>query len=216
MSVINRLIQQANLQWETYIEHPFVMQLAQGTLAKSCFQHYLKQDYLYLFQYSRALSLGIFKADNFNQIRAAHRANEALLSEIELHIDFCHQWGISIEELTNLPESPACVAYTRYVLDCGIKGGLPELYAALAPCMLGYAEIGRRLSSRDRVENNPYQAWIDTYASDEFQQAAQEFATMFDALCVDLTEQQLANLEQIFTTATRMEIAFWEMGLALN
>lgn len=71
MSVINRLIQQANLQWETYIEHPFVIQLAQGTLAKSCFQHYLKQDYLYLFQYSRALSLGIFKADNFNQIRAA-------------------------------------------------------------------------------------------------------------------------------------------------
>lgn len=30
MSVINRLIQQANLQWETYIEHPFVIQLAQG------------------------------------------------------------------------------------------------------------------------------------------------------------------------------------------
>lgn len=152
MSVINRLIQQANLQWETYIEHPFVIQLAQGTLAKSCFQHYLKQDYLYLFQYSRALSLGIFKADNFNQIRAAHRANAALLSEIELHIDFCRQWGISIEELTGLPESPACVAYTRYVLDCGIKGGLSELYAALAPCMLGYAEIGRRLSSREAVK----------------------------------------------------------------
>ncbi|MFY1026769.1 thiaminase II [Actinobacillus seminis] len=216
MSVINRLIQQANLQWETYIEHPFVIQLAQGTLAKSCFQHYLKQDYLYLFQYSRALSLGIFKADNFNQIRAAHRANTALLSEIELHIDFCRQWGISVEELTGLPESPACVAYTRYVLDCGIKGGLSELYAALAPCMLGYAEIGRRLSSREAVESNPYQAWIDIYAGDKFQQAAQEFATMFETLCVDLTEQQLANLERIFTTATRMEIAFWEMGLTLN
>lgn len=139
-----------------------------------------------------------------------------MLSEIELHIDFCRQWGISVEELTGLPESPACVAYTRYVLDCGIKGSLSELYAALAPCMLGYAEIGRRLSNREAVESNPYQAWIDIYAGDKFQQAAQEFATMFETLCVDLTEQQLANLERIFTTATRMEIAFWEMGLTLN
>ncbi|WP_040976643.1 thiaminase II [Necropsobacter massiliensis] len=215
MSIVQQLIRTAHTDWEAYIQHPFVNRLADGTLPKSCFQHYLKQDYLYLFHYSRALSLGIFKAENFTQIQYAHQANDLLLKEIQLHIEFCRQWGISPQALMNEAESPACVAYTRYVLDCGIKGGLAELYTALAPCMLGYAAIGKRLAGV-KTENNPYQAWIDTYAGEDFQQAAQDFTRMLDALCRPLTAEQLRVIQQIFTTATRMESAFWQMGLDLS
>ncbi len=30
--------------WERYISHAFVTQLAKGALPRACFQHYLKQD----------------------------------------------------------------------------------------------------------------------------------------------------------------------------
>ena len=60
--MINQLIQQAQPYWKQYVEHEFVQQLAKGTLPKACFQHYLKQDYIYLFHYSRAFALGVFKA----------------------------------------------------------------------------------------------------------------------------------------------------------
>ena len=46
--MINQLIQQAQPYWKQYVEHEFVQQLAKGTLPKACFQHYLKQDYIYL------------------------------------------------------------------------------------------------------------------------------------------------------------------------
>ena len=47
--MINQLIQQAQPYWKQYVEHEFVQQLAKGTLPKACFQHYLKQDYIYPF-----------------------------------------------------------------------------------------------------------------------------------------------------------------------
>lgn len=55
MSIINTFIQNAKPYWQEYTEHQFVQQLAQGTLPKACFQHYLKQDYCYLLHYVRAL-----------------------------------------------------------------------------------------------------------------------------------------------------------------
>ena len=78
--MINQLIQQAQPYWKQYVEHEFVQQLAKGTLPKACFQHYLKQDYIYLFHYSRAFALGVFKARNF--------------AEIQLHLDYCRQWKL--------------------------------------------------------------------------------------------------------------------------
>ncbi len=42
------------------------------------------------------------------------------------------------------------VAYTRYVLDAGMTGELVDLYAALAPCAIGYAVIGDNLTQKRR------------------------------------------------------------------
>lgn len=215
MPFIQQLIQSAGRHWLDYVEHEFVQQLAAGTLPKACFQHYLKQDYRFLFQYSRAISLGIFKANRFEDIHFAQQMNEGLLSEIQLHIDYCRQWGIAEAELFASEESAACVAYTRYVLDCGMKGGLAELYTALAPCAVGYAEIARRIRPIS-APNNPYQSWIDTYASPEFQADSQRLGDYLDRLVQPLNEAQRAELQQIFNTASRMETAFWQMGLELG
>lgn len=141
MPIIQQLIETAKNDWLDYVEHPFVQQVADGTLPKACFQHYLKQDYRFLFQYSRAISLGIYKAERFDDIHFAQQMNAGLLSEIQLHIDYCKQWGIAETELFATEESPACVAYTRYVLDCGLKGGLAELYTTLAPCAMGMRRL---------------------------------------------------------------------------
>ncbi len=43
-------------------------------------------------------------------------------------------------------EAGATVAYTRFVLERGLAGDLLDLLTALAPCIVGYAEIGRELA----------------------------------------------------------------------
>ena len=43
-----RLRQLAAADWQRYVAHPFVQQLADGTLAENAFRRYLTQDYLFL------------------------------------------------------------------------------------------------------------------------------------------------------------------------
>lgn len=203
--------------WQDYVEHNFVQQLGNGTLPKENFQHYLKQDYLFLLQFTRAWALAIYKSDSFEQMRAGQAGVNAMIDfEIKLHIDYCKSWDIDETTVKTVPESPACVAYTRYVLDAGMTGTLAELYAALTPCVLGYAEIGCVLGAQAPVADNPYQSWIDMYKSDEFQATAQHSQDFLDALCHDASPRQAQKLQHVFDTATRMEVAFWQMGLDLS
>ena len=214
--MLNQLIKNAQPYWQQYVEHDFVKQLANGTLPAECFRHYLKQDYLYLFHYSRAFALGIFKAKNFSQMEKPRKSLDSICQEIQLHLAYCRQWGISETDIFATQESAACVAYTRYLLDCGATGGLAEIYAAITPCAVGYAQIARYITENyPCLANNPYQTWIDTYASEAFQQEAEETSAFLTALCADFTPTQQNHIQHIFTTATRMEIAFWQMGLDL-
>ena len=92
--MIEQLIQQAQPYWKQYVEHEIVQQLAKGTLPKACFQHYLKQDYIYLFHYSRAFALGVFKAKNFTEMEMPRKTLDILCQEIQLHLDYCRQWKL--------------------------------------------------------------------------------------------------------------------------
>ena len=214
MSFTQYLIERCGDEWQAYTRHEFVRQLAEGTLPKECFRHYLKQDYLFLKQYARALALAVYKSGSLAQMREIRESLDAIIGETQLHIAYCAEWGISEAELEREPESAAGVAYTRYVLDCGMRGTLADLFAALAPCPVGYADIGRHIVEHyPRVEGNPYQTWIDTYAAADFQTAAAAAARSLDAEAQGLSDSRRQELEAAFRTATRMEAAFWQMGL---
>lgn len=204
-------------EWRAYIEHSFVAQLGNASLAPEAFQHYLKQDYLFLIQFARAFALAAYKSPTLSDLRQAKDGLQAILDvELDLHISYCREWGISEEELASLPEARATLAYTRYVLDTGNRGDLLDLHVALSPCMVGYGEIANWLNARAqtiRGEDNPYDAWIAMYESDEFQQAMKAEIRWLDDRLADVSSARFQQLTRIFSDATRLEIDFWEMGL---
>ena len=55
--------------WPRYLCHPFVTQMADGTLPPEKFRYYMLQDYLYLKDYVKIFAAIIQKADDFEQIR---------------------------------------------------------------------------------------------------------------------------------------------------
>lgn len=79
-------------------------------------------------------------------------------------------------ELLATSESMANVAYTRYVLDIGATGNLLDLVLALAPCLIGYGHIGRRLFNDPKTvrDGNVYWRWISKYASDDYQKVMED------------------------------------------
>jgi thiaminase/transcriptional activator TenA len=204
-------------EWRAYTDHAFVRGLSDGTLPETCFRHYLGQDYLFLIHFARAYALAAYKADNLSDIRQAAAGLFAIIDvEMALHVEFCAGWGLDEDEMAALPEAEETMAYTRYVLEKGVQGDLLDLHVALAPCVLGYAEIGRALAEcpTAHIEANPYTPWIDMYASDEYQAvAADEQATMNRLMAERGGPGRLPSLTETFRQATRLEAAFWEMGM---
>ena len=43
--------------WSSYLEHPFVKGLGDGTLDEEKFKHWLKQDYVYLIEYAKLMAI---------------------------------------------------------------------------------------------------------------------------------------------------------------
>lgn len=203
--------------WQAYVAHPFVAQLAAGTLPEAGFRHYLGQDYLFLIQFARAYALAAYKADTLAEIRSAAAGMSAIIdTEIKLHVDYCAGWGLDQDDMEALPEASATMAYTRYVLEKGLQGDLLDLYVALAPCVIGYGEIGARLAADPdtRHEGNPYASWIALYSGDEYQEVSRAHAETLDRLWEERAGgARLHQLAATFAQATQLEADFWQMGL---
>jgi len=206
--------------WLAYVDHAFVRGLAGGSLPEASFRHYLMQDYLFLIHFARAYALAAYKSETLDDIGNAMRACSAIVeTEMALHVTFCAGWNIDEAEMAATEEAPATMAYTRYVLERGLAGDLLDLHIALAPCVLGYAEIGLTLA-RDpatKRQGNPYADWINMYAGPEYQDVARAAAAFIEILARRRgAVARLDSLRKTFNDATRLEIAFWQQGLAAS
>ncbi|MEL6594356.1 MAG: thiaminase II [Pseudomonadota bacterium] len=204
--------------WRAYTRHAFVQGLGDGTLPPTAFLHYLKQDYVFLIHFSRAWALAITKADTVEEMRlAAGTVNGLINEEIALHIKTCAAAGIDEATLFATQERQENLAYTRYVLDAGHSGDLLDLLAALAPCVMGYGEIGAHLAKAKT--SNTYDEWIGTYASAEYQQLCQDVGVLIDGAVARRlgdgahASPRWASLQARFAMATQLEVGFWDMGL---
>lgn len=211
-----QLRQQAGADWQLYVNHPFLQQLAQGTLPEQAFRRYLTQDYLFLIHFARAYALLVSKFRTLPEMRAATASLNAIVAELPLHVGYCTSWGISESDMVNEQEAPETLNYTRYVLDIGQSGDALDLLAALLPCVAGYAEIGLGLLNNPatRRAGNPYDSWIANYGDETYLASVQRAINLLESVGQQRGAQsRLAELSQIFTTATRLESAFWQMGL---
>lgn len=216
MGIFERLKTAASAEWRAYTEHPFTNGMADGSLAEPAFRHYLVQDYLFLIEFARAYALAVYKSPSLADMREAAGGISAILDvEMNLHVKLCAGWGLSAADLEQAPPAVEMLAYTRYVLDAGMRGDLLALKVALAPCVIGYAEIATRLAAHPNAfaESNPYRVWIAEYAGAAYQEvAAGARAHMENLADRYATPAREAELVAIFKEATRLEADFWEMG----
>ena len=208
----------AGSAWQEYVGHRFVIGIGSGILPRAAFLYYLKQDYLFLIHFSRAWALAVTKADTVEEMRACSATLNALINdELKMHIELCGREGIDEAALFAAEEAPQNLVYTRYVLDAGYSGDFLDMLAALAPCVLGYGEIGAQLDAS--ATSDTYREWIDAYCGDEYQVVCQEFGVLMDTAFqqrlggTDAETARMPALQKRFNMATKLEAGFWQMGL---
>jgi thiaminase/transcriptional activator TenA len=208
-----RLRRSADPIWQAQFEHPMVRGIGDGSLPPDIFGHWLRQDYLFLIDYSRLFAMAVVRAPNLEAMTTfSHLLQETLTREMDLHRSFVAEFGITVEDLEREAKVPTTQGYTDFLLRTATTGDYAELLGALLPCMWGYSEIGQRLGSLPPPPDARYRSWIATYADPEFAELARRCRDLIDDACAGLPESRLRPVEQAFLTSSRYELAFWEMA----
>lgn len=194
---------------------PFNDALAAGTLPPEQFRHYMIQDAHYLIAFGRALAIAAGKADDADGlVQFAEAAKVAVVVERSLHADFFESFGVSADEFARTPMSPVCHHYSSFLIATAHAEPYPVALAALLPCFWIYAEIGRDILGR-AVRPNPYDAWIDTYAGEEFHEAVRAVIATTDRAADAASPGELARMHAAYRHATRLEWMFWDSAWRL-
>lgn len=193
-------------------QHPFNQELAQGTLAIETFTFYLNQDALYLTDFSKALAVTATRLPHERQKELFIQfAMNALKAERDLHSTILKKYAST--STTIHQQSPFCFMYTNYLLRMANTAPVEEAVASLLPCFWVYQQVGQHAYNK-KTPNNPYQAWIDLYISDEFNHSVNLIIATVNELAEHASIHCKQNMLNAFRVATSCEWQFWQGAYA--
>ena len=205
-----KLKDSCNKEWLEYTNHKFLSDLVSNKLPNKNFKKYLIQDYIFLQQFLKILSLTVYKSRTFEEISRSINFIKGIDHEIKLHVDYCKKWKIPLKSLGKIKVEKANSAYTDYVLSVGKNGNNLDIFSCLSPCIIGYGEIGFNLSKVKGWERSKYSSWIKMYSSKEYQKVAKENINYLDVLFKKNKDINKIKLIKNFKKSTILERNFWQ------
>jgi thiaminase/transcriptional activator TenA len=207
--------------WTALHQHPFITELAEGTLPLDKFRFFLEQDVFYLQEYARCLALGAAKSRTERELRYfTVDLNQVLDAEIPSNRELLAQViELGAEDRGgSLAMAPANVAYTSYMQALSLRGGPLEIMAALLPCSWSYVEIATALRERTDGTHPVYAGWIAYFSMPRVVEMVAEMRRDFDVLMLEeaTSEVRRREIAEIFATSSRLERSFWEMAYTLE
>ena len=191
-------------------DHPFVQELGKGILPLNKFQYYLKQDYVFLFNYCKVLALAASKSSSENMMkRWVSLLNETLNSEMDLHRNFCSDFGISISNLEKTIADTSTKNYCDFLIENANQNSEKFIAVSLLPCQWGYQEIAQSFVKNKFETESFHKIWIDSYSSQEYQDVTNWLINHVDEIGKNSTSEEVEKYKQLFRSGIEYEIGFW-------
>ena len=197
-------------EWSEYTGHKFLSDLVSNELPDKNFKKYLVQDYFFLQQFLKILALSVYNSKSFEEINRSVNFIKGIDREIKLHVSYCKKWKVPLKSLNNITVEKANSAYTNHVLNVGKSGNNFDIFTCLSPCIIGYGEIGFKLSQIKDWKKSKYSSWIKMYSSREYQQIAKDNIVYLDILYKNNKNKNLTKIKKNFKKSTILERNFWE------
>lgn len=207
--------------WDRLHAHPFLRELADGTLPLEKFRYFLEQDNFFLVDYGRCLALGAAKSRGETELRYF---TTDLMQVLDAELPSNRDLLVRVIELGAADNGgasamvPATLAYTSYLQALALRGGPLDIMAALLPCAWSYVEIAQRLAAEASSEHEVFADWIGYFSLPATVEMVATMRRDFDGLAADegLGAARREELGQIFATSSRLEMGFWEMAYTLE
>ena len=195
--------------YQSIIDHPFITELAAGTLAQEKFDRYLAQDELYVGNYGRQMfELAELITDPEQHRMFSDFAREGIEGEKAMHALLIERFGID----TAVQPSAVTAAYNAHTQEA-IATGIKEIgLAAMLPCMWVYNEVGLYILRTAQVEGNPYKEWIQEYGNEAFTEGVNQVLQLADEYAEAADETTRKRMTSAYIEATRYEYLFWDYG----
>lgn len=186
--------------------HPFIQELLSGQLSQEKFIFYLQQDWMYLNDFSKALSnTAVLAPSGEDRALLLKFSQEVKICEQELHHTFFKKYGVS----SYAHRSPSCWSYTSFFRVTLEQEGYAPSLIALLPCFSIYHEVGQYIH-QNSSSLNPYADWIELYASEEFGTSVNAMIRLCNKVSKDLESSLRNKLKDIFKTSAYYEWQFWD------
>ena len=215
-----RLRDRCDRVWAGLHAHPFLGELARGTLPLDRFRFFIEQDLLFLPAFARCMAMGAAKSASDAELEFFTRQLDGV---IRLEIPSNRRLLDQVISLGAQDRggargmAPANVAYTSFLLATAAAGGPLEITTAILPCSWSYIEIAAEL--KDQIADHPvYSDWVAFYLQDEEAELVRNMRETFDEMTRDgaVSDEKREQLAGIFMMSSRLEGMFWEMAYTLE
>jgi len=198
--------------WEKVVTHPFVTEMANGSLDRNTFDIYFDQDYLFLRDWAILLSLATAKAPDFDAARELTGfLNLGLGGEEGLFQEAFRERGLSREEVKRLQYLPTTQNYSGYLRTLAYEGTFTEVVTTLLAVEWPYLEWAQVAEQAGKKPGNRYyQTWIDIHTSPGMSGFVSWLRSVVDGS--DPTPGQREKLQRIFLDVLRYEYQFFDMA----
>lgn len=210
-----RCIEAARGQWGASFEHPFVLALAEGTLAPETFAFYQMQDARYLEAFSDAACLiSIRCTEPGDKLWFVDAARIALVTEGQLHAGYGEKLGYTPKDVATIELTPNNRAYQDHMVSQATRGTLVEAVAALTPCPWLYIDLGTHLLERLGTiqDDHPYADWLRMYSDTGFHTFMAELLERLERFANEADEAARVRAVEQFVTSARYEWMFWQQA----
>src|SRR5580704_10296673 len=215
-----RLRDRCDRVWAGLHAHPFLGELARGTLPLDRFRFFIEQDLLYLPAFARCMAMGAAKSASDEDLEFFARQLDGI---IQLEIPSNRRLldrviGLGAEDRGGARGmAPANLAYTSFLLATAAQGGPLEITAAILPCSWSYVEIARDLKG-ELAPHPVYSDWVSFYLQEEEAELVLNMRETFDEMTREdaVSDRKRRQLAEIFMMSSRLEGMFWQMAYTLD
>lgn len=208
------LRKEADPIWTKILAHPFIAELATGTLPIDKFTFYVTQDYLFLLEFARCLALATAKSGDIESMRVFSSMLESSLTvEFQMLEALATSIGIPVNVLRKANPAPWCAAYAHHLVSIAYSGTVGEILAALLPCMWTYQEIGQAVARSKALRSHKvYSEWCDTYLAPQYADLVSHYRKLTDQYASGAGTRILERMRDNFLQSSRYEYMFWDMA----
>ncbi|WP_237350114.1 TenA family protein [Wolbachia endosymbiont of Cylisticus convexus] len=183
--------------------HPFNVELMDGTLNIESFKFYIQQDALFLDGYIRTILIIASKVEDLSNIIPLIEVAQGAIAIVRvLYKHYFTVYSISFGE-----KSLKCFNFTNFLLSTSYSDTY-EAITVLYSCHFIYKVVVD--SMRNKIKkNNRYRDWFDFYSSNLIGSGCIALESIVDEYCQKVGEKERRRMLELFRISVQFELDFW-------